>query len=409
MSITSQMANLVNTKSPWGIYNASSWDGTNILKESRGNGRDVTLNGVSYASASGNGAFVNIPYLYGSTTNTMLWQTGSIPANFTICSITRYTGGANQRILQSNGPQVDSSNWLHGHWMNRRGVCYYVGWKTSSSVSNGTLTNWLVTCGKNNGTSPNNILVDGVSIGTANGGSGNLQLSINTGGYTEYSDWAFSNVIIWDQTLTDVELKLVSDYMTNYLSTGQTIYNNNTTCFKEGSRITCLKDGREQEVAIEELTTAQSYPIKTLQNGFLPIRAIGKSVIQNPSHPDRIKERLYKLSPPNYPEIYTPLYLTGCHGILVDSLSEEERKRCKEMFEDKVFVTDGKYRLFACLDERAEPWTQEGSFNIYHLALESSDPLVNYGIYANGLLVESCPIWSLLGKENTMEIVYKNI
>jgi hypothetical protein len=28
--------------------------------------------------------------------------------------------------------------------------------------------------------------------------------------------------------------------------------------------------------------------------------------------------------------------------------------------------------------------------NIYHIALENDDPYMNYGIYANGLLVESC-------------------
>jgi len=32
---------------------------------------------------------------------------------------------------------------------------------------------------------------------------------------------------------------------------------------------------------------------------------------------------------------------------------------------------------------------------IYHLALESVDPYKKYGIYANGLLVESCPKYTL--------------
>lgn len=192
-------------------------------------------------------------------------------------------------------------------------------------------------------------------------------------------------------------------------SSGQTIqpFIINYPCFKEGSFITCLKDGQEQDILIEKLASSQPVLVKTLCDGFLPIRAIGKSVIQNPYHSDRIKGRLYRLTHQNYPEIYTPLYLTGCHGILFDSLSEEERKKCKEIFEGKIFTTSGKYRLFTCLDERAEPWIKEGSYNIYHLALESDDPLLNYGIYANGLLVESCHIWSLLGRDSTMEIIYK--
>jgi hypothetical protein len=31
-----------------------------------------------------------------------------------------------------------------------------------------------------------------------------------------------------------------------------------------------------------------------------------------------------------------------------------------------------------------------GNYTIYHLALEHVDYYMNYGIYANGLLVESC-------------------
>ena len=43
----------------------------------------------------------------------------------------------------------------------------------------------------------------------------------------------------------------------------------------------------------------------------------------------------------------------------------------------------------ACLDERAEPYLEEGLFNIWHFALENNDYYMNYGIYANGLLVET--------------------
>jgi hypothetical protein len=31
-----------------------------------------------------------------------------------------------------------------------------------------------------------------------------------------------------------------------------------------------------------------------------------------------------------------------------------------------------------------------GTYTIYHLALENDDDGMNYGIYANGLLVETC-------------------
>jgi hypothetical protein len=54
-----------------------------------------------------------------------------------------------------------------------------------------------------------------------------------------------------------------------------------------------------------------------------------------------------------------------------------------------AYVTERKYRLPVCVDNRAIPYETEGQQTIYHLALENDDYYMNYGIYANGLLVES--------------------
>jgi len=45
--------------------------------------------------------------------------------------------------------------------------------------------------------------------------------------------------------------------------------------------------------------------------------------------------------------------------------------------------------LMAVLDKNAEPFLEEGVFSIWHLALDHNDERMNYGIYANGLLVET--------------------
>lgn len=58
----------------------------------------------------------------------------------------------------------------------------------------------------------------------------------------------------------------------------------------------------------------------------------------------------------------------------------------------KVYITEGKYRLPACVDERTQVYEHPGMYTIYHLELENEEPTMNYGIYANGLLVESCSI-----------------
>jgi hypothetical protein len=48
------------------------------------------------------------------------------------------------------------------------------------------------------------------------------------------------------------------------------------------------------------------------------------------------------------------------------------------------------YRFPVSLDTRAEIYEDEGEHTIYHIALENEDLFKNYGIYANGLLVETC-------------------
>jgi hypothetical protein len=214
-------ASLLKSKPPWGIYAAESYS-NNTLYELRGNGRNATCNGVTLTNGSGSGATANIPYIYGSTTSKVTWPTGSIPTNFTICSITRYNGGTRQRILTST-----SGNWLHGHWSSNSGVCYYgnnLGWFTNYIA--GYSDNWVITCGKNNGTAPNNILVNGTAKSTNNGGAGvETAMSINICGDWpgEVSDWAFSHVFIWDQSLTDDEMRIVSNGLSQYLNNGISI------------------------------------------------------------------------------------------------------------------------------------------------------------------------------------------
>ena len=57
-----------------------------------------------------------------------------------------------------------------------------------------------------------------------------------------------------------------------------------------------------------------------------------------------------------------------------------------------MYNTDGLYRLPVCADNRAEIYPVKRKMTIYNFALESDDIYRNYGVYANGLLVENCSI-----------------
>lgn len=172
----------------------------------------------------------------------------------------------------------------------------------------------------------------------------------------------------------------------------------NAPCFLEGSTILCHVDGVEQYVPVEDLKKGTL--VKTSLNGYKPVVLIGKGTIQNPGHNERTENRLYKCSPSKYPELKDDLYITGCHSILefpiTDKQKEETIKRLGELF-----VTEKKYRLMACVDERAEPWNSENTYTIWHFALEHDNDRMNYGVYANGgLLVETCSIYFLKTKSN---------
>ena len=98
--------------------------------------------------------------------------------------------------------------------------------------------------------------------------------------------------------------------------------------------------------------------------------------------------------------------ITGCHSILVedDRTPPEIMEKTRELTGYERLLTDNKIRLMACLDELAEPYQEEGIFDIWHFALEHFDEHMNYGVYANGLLVESCDI-HMMREYSGMELI----
>ena len=170
-----------------------------------------------------------------------------------------------------------------------------------------------------------------------------------------------------------------------------------TPCFLEGSTILCLINDVEMYVPVEALTNGTL--VKTSLRGWKKVVAVGKGSIQNPGDDARTENRLYRCSPSQYPALKQDLYLTGCHSILEFPITEKQKEDTIARL-GKLFVTDKKYRLMACVDERAEPWNSAGTYPIYHFALENEDDGMNDGVYANGLLVETCAIRTLLHRSN---------
>jgi len=156
-------------------------------------------------------------------------------------------------------------------------------------------------------------------------------------------------------------------------------------CFKKGTKILTERG----YVPIQKLQSDDL--IKTFRHGFVPIWKIGKRQLHHPATQERIPNQLYVCDPDQYPGMTEPLVMTGYHSILIQEWSDEqEKQRAGEVNGNNVYITDGLYRLPVCADRKSRVFPDEGLHTIYHLALENDDYYGNYGIYANGLLVESC-------------------
>ena len=174
-------------------------------------------------------------------------------------------------------------------------------------------------------------------------------------------------------------------------------------CFLEGTKILCFDPETQQEVERPIETLRKGTLVKTTYSGYKAIDTIGTSKIYNPANSVRSMNRLYKCPKENYSDLKEDLVITGCHSILVQELTEEERALSLEL-QGKIYATDRLYRLIAAVDKRAQPYEKEGLFNIWHLALENDNYYYNYGIYANGLLVETTSL-RMIKEQSGMELI----
>jgi hypothetical protein len=225
--------------------------------------------------------------------------------------------------------------------------------------------------------------------------------TIGSGSIGSYTSWRIASSSIGSSSQSAVYTNgnvLNADLNEFEIPTAYYYLYPNTPCFLEGSTILCQIDGIETYTPVESLKKGML--VKTALNGFKEVVAVAKGEITNPGNDERIENRLYKCSKEKYPALTEDLYITGCHSILEHHITDKQREGIIKHL-GKIYVTDKKYRLIACVDERAEPWNSEGTYTIYHFALENEDIRMNYGVYAGGgLLVETCPILNLKERSN---------
>ena len=181
----------------------------------------------------------------------------------------------------------------------------------------------------------------------------------------------------------------IYDGLTILLGSLNVVLAEEIVCFKEGTKITCLDEETQEEkdICIEKMKPDMY--VKTYKHGYIRVKKIVNTIISNPKDTHRTQNRLYICNPFQYDDLKESLIMTGCHSILTDTITDVQRTLMTENV-GQIYVTDDKYRLMTMYDDRAQPYTEEGDHVIWHLCLDHHDREMNYGIYANGLLVESC-------------------
>ena len=98
---------------PYIVSDAADWNTATRRFDSRcgnmtcaGNTGGLEAGAVTTGIVEGNGAVAPVTFVGGNTATRMQWGAGSIPVQFTVCSVTRYSGASRSKILNSwNNPQ----------------------------------------------------------------------------------------------------------------------------------------------------------------------------------------------------------------------------------------------------------------------------------------------------------------
>jgi len=175
-----------------------------------------------------------------------------------------------------------------------------------------------------------------------------------------------------------------NDFYNSASDVTRTFRVNTFICFKEDTKILTING----YIPIQNLR--KGHLIKTLTQGYKSINMICKTKIYHNALKERNKDQLYKCTKETYPEILEDLVITGSHCILINKFKNKKQLEDTLKIHGMIFITENKYRLPVCVDDRSEVYEKKGLYTIYHLALDNDNDYLNYGIYANGLLVETC-------------------
>jgi hypothetical protein len=175
-----------------GWYKGENWNGTS-WPDSSGSGNNVTIK-VGTIKTQGR-------FIYGGTGDNLTFPTAILPTTYTLFHIAKYNGVTRGRIFNGS-----SNIWFSGFWIGLTGVAFHGGLLTQFSTS-AYPTGEVLLSTDQKGLYRGN----GVNLKTTTVAGVNTRLTINTG--TETSDWAVSEVIVYNRELSLAEIESVEAYL----------------------------------------------------------------------------------------------------------------------------------------------------------------------------------------------------
>jgi hypothetical protein len=199
---------------------SSAYPASNVWADKSGNSRNGTMIGIGALqsqTAGTGGSSCAFNTVTGATTSQVEFGISITAFPFSLCGVSRYTPGANQRILVT---ATSGTNSLFGHYNGLAGIVFMSGFATNATTSNvaGSATDWVVTCVSAASSSSVVVYINGVNRTVA--GTGFVvpqQLGINTyisnSAYADLSTFAATELLTWNVSLSTSQLWQVSSYL----------------------------------------------------------------------------------------------------------------------------------------------------------------------------------------------------
>ena len=202
----------VPTNSLIAWWDAADWEGGSSWPSREGKTVKPSFQGTRPSKVKGGeGAHSGYQGIKGYTRSNRINWGNIAPSTFTLCTTSKYDGGARGRIFTGYG-----NNWLHGHWGGNSGSSYYQGWKVNGAL-NQKRTQWIAWCatnGQSRSVWGNRIDMSGVKKYAGGVSTSTRWVGTGTGTHSgEASHYRIGSVIGWSRSFSESEMEKVTQYL----------------------------------------------------------------------------------------------------------------------------------------------------------------------------------------------------